>query len=58
MRDESCRICGQPYAHLLGCPIRADHRSEPTWRCPDTFPTEWLPSDEGPNTADQPGGSF
>jgi hypothetical protein len=42
MKDEACRICGQPYAHLFGCPINPADRPDWTWRCPDTFPASWL----------------
>src|SRR5215213_4208260 len=42
MKDETCRFCGQPYAHLFGCTIKPSDPSRRTWRCPDTFPTKWL----------------
>jgi hypothetical protein len=46
MKDETCRICGQPYAHLFGCPITPSDRPGWSRRCPDTFPMEWLPLDQ------------
>ena len=45
--DEACRFCGQPFAHLFGCPIEPTDRSDSTWECPDTFPSEWLAPDQG-----------
>jgi len=54
MRDETCRICGQPYAHLFGCPQRRRDRAAWTWRCPDTFPKDWLRPIRGAPADDSP----
>jgi len=51
MKDEACSICGQPYAHLFGCPHDKGDRSDATWRCPDIFPPSWLgPISGGPGS--------
>jgi hypothetical protein len=55
MWDETCRICGQPYAHLFGCPLKQSDRSG---GCPDTFPADWLGPDQDRTIADHQEGTF